>query len=208
MVGPLRDHDFLPLTHPTYLGNRSLFTLHIISKNSRDPHRTCKGPLHSNFLVFRETNCISLIIFPNSIDPHFGAHRLLVRLIPDDSTPHTTFRGLTKTHLELVIVSLTIPITPLSLTSIGTTNLRSITTRFLEKTDSKQIMTLMSDEPAVIEVMEETEEIKGTEIVTEKGTEVTGIDLRNITEMASLVQNVQGVNETVANTAVERKGNE
>lgn len=69
-------------------------------------------------------------------------------------------------------------------------------------------MTLMSDEPAVIEVMEETEEIKGTEIVTEKGTEVTGIDLRNITEMASLVQNVQGVNETVANTAVERKGNE
>lgn len=205
MVGPLRDHDFLPLTHPTYLGNRSLFTLHIISKNSRDPHQTCKGP---NFLVFKETNRISLIIFPNSIDPHFGAHRLLVRLIPDDSTPHTTFRGPTKTHLELVIVSLIIPIIPLSLTSIGTTNLRSITTRFLEKTDSKQIMTLMSDEPAVIEVMEETEEIKGTEIATEKGTEVTGIDLRNITEMASLVQNVQGVNETVANTAVERKESE
>lgn len=69
-------------------------------------------------------------------------------------------------------------------------------------------MTLMSDEPVVIEVMEETEGIKETEIVTEKGTEVTGIDLQNIIEMGSLVQNVQGVNETVTNIAGERKGSE
>lgn len=69
-------------------------------------------------------------------------------------------------------------------------------------------MTLTSDETAVIEVMEETEGIKETEIATEKETEVTGIDLQSITGMASLLRNVQGVSETVANTAVERKGSE
>lgn len=74
---------------------------------------------------------------------------------------------------------------------------------FLEKTDLNPTVTLTSDEPAVTEAMEGR---KGIE--TGSGTEVTEIDPRSITETASLVRNVQGVNETVASTAAERKGSE
>jgi hypothetical protein len=153
MVGPLQARGSPLPIRLTWPGNKSIFPLHSIFKNTRTLPQIFRDPLHSNFLGPLPTLVHISIVFLNNTNPPTGG-LLNNHLIHDDSTPHKIFRGahwrgvhskispglVIGSPLTTFILCLLAPLRtsitrrgfPHNLGRIGTTHSLSITTHFQE----------------------------------------------------------------------------